>query len=56
MTAKLTPLFLMLLAALLVAAGYCLAQIARTNVLPDQNTADPFGAHDFTDDPGAHRH
>jgi len=56
MTAKLIPLFLMLLAALLVAAAYCLAQIARTNVLSDQNGVDPFGAHDFTDHPGARRH
>lgn len=56
MTAKLIPLFLMLLAALLVAAGYCLAQIARANSLADQNAGAAFGTHDFTNDPGTRRH
>lgn len=57
MTTKPMPLFLMLLAALLVAAGYCLARMARLSALPGSGAGSPFDAQDFaSDDPDTRRH
>lgn len=57
MTTKLMPMFLMLVAALLVAIGYCLLRLARQSISPGERAGMSFGDSDLhSDDPGTRKH